>query len=78
MQQGQFAFRGVEAAMQRLDVAERSIHCLPLFDIVPVQVQVSQSPTHHKLAKTIVVATLDGSRSNRTSLYDFFNREFHD
>jgi len=37
--------------MQRLDVAERSIHCLPLFDIVPVPVQLSQSPTHHKLRR---------------------------
>jgi len=37
--------------MQRLDVAERSIHCLALFDIVPVPVQLSQSPTHHKLRR---------------------------
>jgi len=43
--------RGFEAALQRLEVAERSINCLPLFEIVALSVQFVQSLTHRELRR---------------------------
>jgi len=51
--------RGFEAALQRLEVAERSINCLPLFEIVALSVQFVQSLTHRELRRSLVEAGLD-------------------